>query len=187
MKKSEKIVLYVPPDFKFTSTVENFVDVVLPHFNVKNSLSLANQLRSTLNEAFVNVIHHSSEILYQWVEIIFEIDKQKLLIHFRDKGKGIQIQGHFPPYPNDLKNTTHKILETIDGEVIAYVEDCNTLQLNFNEYNVDEIDPQNLLEKAKEEGMGLSLIIKLMDCVRFVFETGKGNCLEITKILEIER
>ena len=187
MKISEKIVLSVPPDLKFTSTVENFVDVILPHFNVENSLSLSNQLRLALNEAFVNVIHHSPETLYELVEIIFEIDKLKLLIHFRDKGKGIQIQGHFPPYPNDFKNTTHKILETIDGEVVAYVEDSNTLQLNFNEHNVDEIDPQKLLEKAKEGGMGLSLIIKLMDRVRFVFETGKGNCLEITKTLEIER
>jgi len=186
MKNSEKIVLSVPPDLKFTSTVENFVDVILPHFNVENSLSLANQLRLALNEAFVNVIHHSPETLYELVEIIFEIDKLKLLIHFRDKGKGIQIQGHFPPYPNDFKNTTHKILETIDGEVVAYVEDSNTLRLNFNEYNIDEIDPQELLERAKEGGMGLSLIIKLMDRVRFVFETGKGNCLEITKVLEIE-
>lgn len=187
MKGSEKIILSVPPDFKFISIVENFVDVILPHFNVKDSLSLSNQLRSTLNEAFVNVIHHSSEILYELVEIIFEIDKQKLLIHFWDKGRGIQIQGHLPPYPNEFKNTTHKILETIDGEVIAYVEDNNTLQLYFNEYNCDDIDPKRLLEKAKEGGMGLSLIVKLMDCVRFVFETGKGNCLEITKILEIER
>jgi anti-sigma regulatory factor (Ser/Thr protein kinase) len=187
MKASEKIVLSVPPDLKFTSTVENFVDVILPHFNAKDSISLANQLRSTLNEAFVNVIHHSSESLCELVEITFEFDKQQLLIQFRDKGKGIKIQGHFPPYPDDFKNTTHKILETIDGEVIAYVEDSNTLQLNFNEYKVDEIDPQKLVEKAKEGGMGLSLIVKLMDCVRFVFETGKGNCLEITKILEIER
>lgn len=187
MKNSEKIVLSVPPDLKFISTVENFVDVILPHYNVVNNLSLAIQLRSTLNEAFVNVIRHSPKRLYEPVEIIFEIDKPKLRIHFRDKGKGIQIQGHFPPYPDEYKNTTHKILETIDGEVVAYVEDSNTLQLSFNEYNVDEIDPQELLEKAKEGGMGLSLIIKLMDRVRFVFETGKGNCLEITKILEIER
>jgi anti-sigma regulatory factor (Ser/Thr protein kinase) len=163
------------------------VDVILPHFHVENSLSLANQLRSTLNEAFVNVIHHSPETRYELVEIIFEIDKLKLRIHFRDKGKGIQIQGHFPPYPDDYKDTTHKILETIDGEVVAYVEDSNTLQLRFNEHNVDEIDPQKLIEKAKEGGMGLSLIIKLMDRVRFVFEKGKGNCLEITKILEVER
>lgn len=187
MKNSEKIVLFVPPDLKFISTVENFVDVILPHYNVVNSLSLANQLRSTLNEAFVNVIRHSPKRLDKPVEIIFEIDKPKLRIHFRDKGKGIQIQGHFPPYPDEYKNTTHKILETIDGEVVAYVEDSNTLQLSFNEYNVDEIDPQELLEKAKEGGMGLSLIIKLMDRVRFVFEKGKGNCLEITKMLEIER
>jgi anti-sigma regulatory factor (Ser/Thr protein kinase) len=187
MKNSEKIVLSVPSDLKFTSTVENFVDVILPNFHVENSLSLANQLRSTLNEAFVNVIHHSPETRYDLVEIIFEIDKLKLRIHFRDKGKGIQIQGYFPPYPDDYKDTTHKILETIDGEVVAYVEDSNTLQLRFNEHNVDEIDPQKLLEKAKEGGMGLSLIIKLMDRVRFVFEKGKGNCLEITKILEVER
>jgi anti-sigma regulatory factor (Ser/Thr protein kinase) len=181
MENSEKIVLSVPPDLKFISTVENFVDLILPHFNVDDSLSIANQLRSTLNEAFVNVIHHSPQSLYEPVEIIFEIDKPKLRIHFRDKGKGIQIQGRFPPYPKDFKNTTHKILETIDGEVVAYVEDINTLRLNFNEYNVDEIDSQELLEKVKEGGMGLSLIIKLMDRVRFVFETGKGNCLEITK------
>ena len=126
MKNSKKIVLSVPPDSKFTSTVENFVDVILPHFNVDNSLSLANQLRSTLNEAFVNVIHHSPESLYEPVEIIFEIDKPKLRIHFRDKGKGIQIQGRFPPYPDEYKSTTHKILKTIDGEVVAYVEESNT-------------------------------------------------------------
>lgn len=186
MKNSEKIVLSVPPDLKFTSIVENFASIILPYYNVGNSLSLANQLRSTLNEAFVNVIRHTPESLYELVEIIFEIDKPKLLIHFRDKGKGIQIQGYSPPYPDELKGTTNKILETIDGEVVAYIEDSNTLQLSFNEYNVDGIDSEKILEKAKEGGMGLSLIIKLMDRVRFIFETGKGNCLEITKILEIE-
>lgn len=187
MKISEKIVLSVPADLKFTSTVENFVDVILPHCNVKNSLSFANQLRSALNEAFVNVIHHAPETRYELVEIIFEIDKLRLRIQFRDKGKGLQIQGHFPPYPTEFKDTTHTIRETIDGEVVAYVEDRNTLRLRFNDHDIDELDPQNLLAKAKEDGMGLSLIIKLMDCVRFVFEKGKGNCLEITKMLEIER
>lgn len=187
MKNSEKIVLFVPPDLKFISTVENFENIILPLYNVENSLSLANQLRSTLNEAFVNVIRHSPQRLDEPVEIIFEIDKPKLRIHFRDKGKGIQIQGHFPPYPDGYKSTTHKILETIDGEVVAYVEDSNTLQMSFNEYNVNEIDPQELLEKVKEGGMGLSLIIKLMDRVRFIFEKGKGNCLEITKTFKMER
>lgn len=89
MKASEKIILSVPPDLKFISTVENFVDVILPHYNMENSLSLANQLRSTLNETFVNVIRHSPKPQDKPVEIIFEFDKLKLRIYFRDKGKGI--------------------------------------------------------------------------------------------------
>lgn len=180
------IILSVPPDLRFTETVENFVDVILPHLSAKNSLMLAQQLRSILNEAFVNVIRHAPQNLEQFVQVIFEVDQPRLMIYFPDQGGGIQVNGYAPPYPSELIGSSHVLLKTIDGEVMGLVEDKNSVLLSFKEEKNDEekTDMKQLLESVKEGGMGLSLITKLMDRVRFVFIEGEGNRLEITKTIE---
>ncbi len=182
--KTNKIKLSVPPDLKFTAAVENFVDVIVPHFNVQNRVDMSNKLRSILNEAFINVIRHSKENLDKNVEILFEIEKPKLIIDFPNQGRGIQVQGHFPPYPDELKNSSFTFLKTIDGEVVAHIEDNNTINLCFREYDMDEMSAEEMLKNVKNGGMGLSLIVKLMDRVRFIYKEGKGNRLEITKKIE---
>ncbi|HGY55894.1 MAG TPA: ATP-binding protein [Caldithrix abyssi] len=181
MNTQNKIVLSVPPDLRFTATVENFVDIVAPHFNMDKHDKDIHILRSILNEAFVNVIRHTESDLENPVEIIFEIDTPRLFIHFTDRGKGIALQDHYPPYPQEFVGQFFTVLSTIDGEVMAYVKDRNTIELSFKEIDISGLDQSELLKNARPGGMGLSLIVKLMDEVRFVFTENEGNCLQISK------
>ena len=174
-------MLSVPPDLRFTATVENFVDIILPHFNVDTDSTEVSALRSILNEAFVNVIRHSESDLENPVEIIFEIDNPRLYVHFTDRGRGILLQGHYQPYPPEFVGQSFTLLATIDGEVVAFVEDTNTLILSFREIDISGMDESELLKNAKAGGMGLSLIVKLMDEVRFVYKKNEGNSLQISK------
>lgn len=178
---NNRIILTVPPKIEFTSIVENFVDVILPHFKMDKTGTTAQELRSILNEAFVNVIDHTSTELSEQVEFIFVLDTPRLIIHILDRGKGIAIDNFHPPYPGSLINASRPVLKTMDGEVIAQVIDQNTLEMSFRELDIENMSQEHLLDNVDEGGMGLSLIIKLMDKVRFKFTKESGNCLEITK------
>lgn len=181
---SNKVILSVPPDLRYTSAVERFAGLVIPLLKIQGEGKLIEQLRSTLNEAFVNVIRHSPTSVEDYVEIIFEIDDPKLMIHFTDRGRGIKINGKYPPYPRNLMNTSQSLLKTIDGEVMARVESPFAIKLFFEETDMDHSDPASILQNAKPGGMGISLIVKLMDSVRFVYNEPEGNRLEIIKFLD---
>lgn len=176
-----QIVLTVPADVRYTSTVESFTDIILPYLKTQDEQRLAVELRTSLNEAFVNVIRHSTLKRADLVEIKFELDNNTLIIVFQDKGPGISINGHYPPYPDDYVSTHHTLIKTIDGVIDVFVEEKESLLLTFKENDYQEQDPQQLLENARDGGMGLSLIVKVMDSVRFVYSEAFGNRLEITK------
>ncbi|MFQ5824550.1 MAG: ATP-binding protein [bacterium] len=179
----DKIILWVPCNLKFTETVENIVEVIRPLFNSSLSTNRVFEIKLVLNEAFVNVVRHSSQNVAELVEIIFEMEPQSLKICLKDKGKGLAILEHFPPYPQKLIGTSQVFLKTMDGEVRALVEDSVTLQLTFNEINIDEFPPEYIFEKTQDRGMGISLMTKLMDEVRFKYMENEGNYLELIKNL----
>ncbi len=181
---SNKVILSVPPDLKYTSAVECFAGMVIPLLRIQGADKLIEELRSTLNEAFVNVIRHSPTSVEEFVEIIFEIDEPKLMIHFTDHGMGVSIKNKYPPYPGELVNTSQTLIRTIDGAVMARVESPFAIKLYFKEIDMDRSDPDSILKNAKPGGMGISLIVKLMDSVRFIYNEQEGNRLEITKYLE---
>jgi len=181
MSATDKIVLSVPPKIKYIQTVENFAEVITPHFDVSVNPNLIHELRSTLNEAFANVIRHVPADMDEPVIFTFELDQFELNIYFLDKGPGIRINDKIPPYPPDFINSAFKLLETIDGEVQASVLDENSLVLYFKKYVLEDIDKNDLLKRVNDGGMGLSIIIKLMDRVRFFYKQDVGNCMHITK------
>jgi anti-sigma regulatory factor (Ser/Thr protein kinase) len=176
-----KITLSVPAKLKYTVTVEDFTDIILPHVKARDEALLSQQLRSILNEAFVNVIRHTPPNSDEYVQIIFDIDIPRLIIQFPDQGSGIQIEGYFPPYPPGLVGKTFSLFSTMDGEVYGTVDNEDSILLSFQECDLDKLDLETLRNRAKEGGMGLSLMIKLMDSVRFIYQKGKGNCLEVVK------
>ncbi len=179
----QKVVLSVPADFNYLQTVENFADLLFKHFGLKlKDDKLEQNLRSTVNEAFVNVLQHTPLPPGEWVNIIFELGERDFILRFPDQGKGIPIQQHYPPYPSHLVGSEHLILKTIDGDLYGKVETPTKLKLEFKgRSGVKNFD--ELLEDVSEGGMGLSIIVKTMDEVRFVWDDEHGNVLEIKKSL----
>lgn len=181
---NRKIVLSVPSDINYLATVESFAELLIKRYDLSEEerSTFSRRLRATLNEAFVNVIRHTPVPENALVEIEFEIDEPELIIRFPDWGKGLEIEGFFPPFPEKLIGTDHLFLKTIDGEVHVQVESKFSLKLRFKEFNKN-LDPDKLLENVSEGGMGLSIIVKTMDEARFILDDKKGHFLEIKKHL----
>ncbi len=179
---NRKIILSVPSDIHYLATVESFADLLIKRFelNEQERSVFSRRLRSTLNEAFVNVIKHTPVPDNALIEIEFEIDASQLIIRFPDWGKGVAIEGALPPYPDHLTGTDHLFLKTIDGEVHALVESPHMLKLWFKE---KPLRSDQLLNNISEGGMGLSIIVKTMDEARFVWDEDRGHYLEIKKHL----
>ncbi len=179
--EKDKIVILVPCCLKFTETVENSVNIILPLLKVSDAEKTAFDLKVVLNEAFVNVVNYCSNELSTAVQIMFDVEPHRLGIRIRDRGKGLPIQEQYPPYPNKMVGTKQVLLKTMDGEVIAYVDNDHTITLTFQEHNLEDISSEVLFESAKEGGMGISLMTKLMDEVRFTYLESKYNYLELVK------
>lgn len=179
--RKDKIILSVPCQRRFAAIVESFVDILLPLLNGSASEHTAFELKVVLNEAFINVINHSSSDLKSLVEIMFEIEPHRLGIRFRDTGRGMPIHKHYPPYPEQMIGTSQVLLKTMDGKVIAYIKDNRTLILTFKENNIEKISSERLAELARDGGMGISLMTKIMDEVRFQYFDLEGNFLELIK------
>ncbi len=181
---NRKIVLSVPADINYLATVESFAELLIKRFELSEEerTAFSRRLRATLNEAFVNVLKHTPVPENALVEIEFEIDTPELVIRFPDWGKGVAIDGCYPPYPQKLIGSDHLFLKTIDGEVHFSVESDRVLKLWFKDF-AENMNPDNLLENVSEGGMGLSIIVKTMDEARFVWDEERGHYLEIRKHL----
>lgn len=182
--KQDRIIVSLPAQLKFAQSAEQFVEVVKPLLKKPLPEEVAFELKLVLNEAFVNVVHHSFHNSAELVQILFELEPHSLKICLKDRGKGVPVGNHFPPYPKELVGTSQLLLRTIDGEVKALVEDRFTLLLNFTENNIHAFSSEELFEKAQEGGTGISLMTKLMDEVRFKYLVEEGNYLELVKRLE---
>ncbi len=177
---ADQIILSVPAKLEFLSTVENFVDIIIRHFNVDHEKKMSHMLRTTVNEAFVNVLEHTPMPEEGMVHIIFELNPPTLNIRFPDKGKGLKIAGHYPPYPEHLIGSEHPIIKTLDGEVCAKIESPVSAKLTFKEAQY-RLNRDDLIKELRAGGMGLSIIVKFMDEVRFVIDENRGHCLEVKK------
>ncbi len=179
----QKVILSVPADFDYLQTVENFADILFKHFALKfKDEKLEQNLRSTVNEAFVNVLQHTPMPQGEWVNIVFELGESDFVLRFPDQGRGIPIRQHYPPYPSHLIGSEHLILKTLDGYLYGRVETPTRLKLEFKSRSGDKAFGE-LLKDVSDGGMGLSIIVKTMDEVRFVWDENRGNSLEIKKRL----
>ena len=181
LRMNDQIILSVPAKLQYLKTVENFVDVILQHFQLQeDSEKISYMLRSTVNEAFVNVIKHPPTANHGMVSIYFNLAPPQLTIRFPDKGKGLKLSGHFPPYPKHLIGSQHILSETIDGKLMVKVEAADKVRLFFKE-EMNPLTRKELLKKLKSGGMGLSIIVKFMDEVRFIYNKKQGHYLEVKK------
>ena len=181
---NRKIVLSVPSDIHYLATVESFAELLIKRYDLSEDERsiFSRRLRATLNEAFVNVIRHTPVPENALVEVEFELNESELIIRFPDWGRGLKIDGFYPPFPEELIGTDHLFLKTIDGEVHVHVESAQSLKLWFKEFNKN-LTPEKLLENVSEGGMGLSIIVKTMDEASFIWDEQRGHYLEIKKNL----
>ena len=180
----EKITLKVPSDLKYTETVENFVNILLMNYDICANSKEVNDLKSVFNEAFVNVIKHSPVSGKSNVKMDFFLKTDLLEIIFYDQGRGLKLNNLYPPYPSSMIGKTYPVLKTMDGEVTAYVASKKSLDLSFIEFDMDELNVKELVENARDGGMGISFMVKLMDSVKFEFSDKVGNCLKMSKKLK---
>ncbi len=70
---------------------------------------------------------------------------------------------------------------TLDGETLSIdIEDTGR---GFDPGSVDQEELEQLINKRKTGGLGMRLMTKLMDEVRYEIEPGKKNALHMTKRL----
>ncbi len=179
---SDQIILSVPAKLDYLQTVESFVEIIVKHFKTGNYEKLTQMLRSTVNEAFVNVLRHTPQPKSGLVSIFFDLHPPTLSIKFPDSGKGLKINNTYPPYPTHLVGSDHLFLKTIDGELYAHVESPFSVRLWFKDTGISP-NRDDLIEQFKPGGMGLSIIVKFMDEVRFKLDLEQGHCLEVKKRL----
>ena len=73
---------------------------------------------------------------------------------------------------------------TLDGETLSIdIEDTGQ---GFDPGSVDQEELEQLINKRKTGGLGMRLMTKLMDEVRYEIEPGKKNALHMTKRLRKE-
>ena len=180
----EKITLKVPSDLKYTETVENFVNILLINYDVSAKSKEAHDLKSVFNEAFVNVIKHSPLSGTPNVKMDFFLKTDLLEIIFYDQGRGLKLNYLYPPYPSSMVGKTYPVLNTMDGEVVAYVVNRKSLKLSLGEFDMDEINIKDLVENARDGGMGISFMVKLMDSVHFELTADGINSLRMSKKLK---
>jgi serine/threonine-protein kinase RsbW len=73
---------------------------------------------------------------------------------------------------------------TLDGETLSIdIEDTGR---GFDPGSVDQEELEQLINKRKTGGLGMRLMTKLMDEVRYEIEPGKKNALHMTKRLRKE-
>lgn len=177
------IVLSVPANLKYLLPVENFVEMIVKQFYVKDDDLMAQRFRVIANEAFVNVLHHTPEPENGMVSIHFELDSSTLTMRFPDRGEGFKIKDYYPPYPEKFVGTDHLILKTLDGELHGIIENSRTLKLWFKPVE-HEIRKNKIVKALKPGGMGLSIIVKFMDEVRFIKDEEKGHYFELKKVFK---
>jgi len=175
---SDTIILAVPRDLRFAESIEKFIGVLSTFVDTPRVDRLLFDLKVALNEAFVNIVRHASNDSERLVEIVFQVESQRLTTRIKDSGKGIPVQDCYPPYPDTLNGARRVLSRNLDGEIIATVKDRHSLNLDFKKNEIENESRENLLEMSTAYGMGLSLIAKMSDSVQFIFDEQQGNQLE---------
>jgi len=181
MSKVSQFELKVPCDLRYTSVVEGFIDL-LPLGEAGLDAAEVSYIKSVLNEAFVNVIRHTPEAKQaDGVLVRFNLDELSLMIDLTDHGKGICLNELYPPYMDEMVGNSYPLIQTIDGTVMAEVKDKRTACLFFKNTDIDSLERADMMAKAREGGMGISIITKTMDRVEYFYSESNENHLRIFK------
>jgi anti-sigma regulatory factor (Ser/Thr protein kinase) len=166
--------LHVPCDIQHTELVEEFIRFTTKSL-FENNTKRQTQLCAAINEIFTNIISHSdTPQLDQIVRFQVDISQRVVSISVYDNGPGFKIKRQFPPYDIKLIGYTQELRRVIDGRVLATVTDVNTVQFTFEESENQQSDRLAILKTLEGHGLGISIITKIMDSLRYQY-LGKGK------------
>lgn len=169
------IRFHVPCKLDYTKLVEDVTDLISAHINFTGSPQFVSKLRAVMNEVFINIVEHSDTAAQnEIVRFQYELGLQYFTISIYDYGPGFEAEGHLPPYPKDYIGNKYKLRDVLDGSVYFTIVDPFSVSFRFEEKDDVNLDELEELGSMKENGMGISIVTKLMDTVTYSY-IGEGK------------
>ena len=166
---------HVPCKVEYTKLVEDFTRITARYLDPNGGDEFSNKLCSVMNEVFINIVKHSdTSDENEIIRFQFEIGLKYFSISIYDYGPGFQADGNYPPYPKNCINKKYKLRDVIDGIVYYTVVDPFSINFSFEEKNDIELDDLENFGKLNDNGLGMSIITKLMDTVTYSY-IGNGK------------
>ncbi len=168
---------HVPCKIEYTKMVEDFSELISNYLNVdKNEQKkLAQNLRTVINEVFINVVKHSNtSAIDEMVRFQFEMGMNFIEISIFDNGPGFEAESHYPPYPPYLFGKKFALSKVLDGMVYFKILDPFTVSFIFEALQDESFNFEQSENILRDHGLGLSIITKLMDQVTYSY-IGEGR------------
>ena len=171
----ELIRFHVPCKIEYTKLVEDVTDLIRAHSSFKGSPNFMQKLRAVMNEVFINIVEHSRTAEEnELVRLQYELGLHYFTISIYDHGPGFEADGYMPPYPKKMVGTKHTLRDVLDGKVSFTITDPFSVNFEFEEKDDVNLDDIDSLDNLEENGMGISIVTKLMDSVTYTY-IGKGK------------
>lgn len=169
------IRFHVPCRVEYTKLVEDVTDLISNYLQFQESAQFASKLRSVMNEVFINIVEHSDTAAQnEVVRFQYELGLHYFTISIYDYSPGFKADGHYPPYPKELSGKSYKLRDVLDGSVYFTIVDPFTVSFRFEEKQDVNLDQLEELGSVKDNGMGISIVTKLMDTVTYSY-IGEGK------------
>jgi len=166
---------HVPCDKKYTKLVEDFMRISADYLNPGCDASFILKLCTVMNEVFINIVEHTRTAEEEeFVRFQFEIGLKYFSISIYDYGPGFAADGFYPPYPKQVIGKSYLLRDVLDGKVLYKVNDPFSITFYFEEKNEVDMEKKDLLDRADENGLGMSIVAKIMDTVTYSY-VGNGK------------
>ncbi|MEJ2054325.1 MAG: ATP-binding protein [Calditrichaceae bacterium] len=172
---NDLIRFHVPCKLQYTKLVEDVTDLISAHTSFSGSQQFMQKLRAVMNEVFINIVKHSDTAKQnEMVRFQYELGLHYFTISIYDYGPGFDAEGYVPPYPKKMIGTKHKLRDVLDGSVHFTITDPFSVSFTFEEKDDVNLDDLDGFEGIEENGMGISIVTKLMDSVTYSY-IGQGK------------
>lgn len=166
---------HVPCKIRYIKLVEDFTKIISSYLHPNSSEEFSIKLCQVMNEVFTNIVKHSktSEV-NEIVRFQFEIGLKYFSISIYDYGPGFKAEDSQPPYSKKVIGKKYKLRDVIDGSVYYTITDPFSVTFSFEEFKDSGLTEFADLEKLQEDGLGMSIVTKLMDTVTYSY-VGNGK------------
>jgi anti-sigma regulatory factor (Ser/Thr protein kinase) len=117
------------------------------------------------------------------VRLQVEIESGLLVISIYDNGPGIVVQKQLPPYDTSLIGLKKIHRKVIDGIVYLTVLDPLSISFYFVKNRESKLEDPHAHEDLRGNGLGLSIVTKIMDSLTYTSIGGGKYDWKMTKKL----